>query len=508
MLPSRLLFIDLKGTRISPDERELLASRRFGGMCLFGYNIIDRYQLADYIAEVRSLAGEDFVVAIDQEGGGVLRLFDVPYPPPAMALGAADDVALTHEVAAACARGLKSVGINLNFAPVADVNVNPLNPVIADRSFGSDPLKVADHVAAFVRGLQSEGVAATAKHFPGHGDVSVDSHLALPVLNRSVEELGHLELPPFQAAAGAGVAAIMTAHILFPSIDSDLPATLSTWLIKELLRQKIGYEGVVVSDALDMKAITDHHSPPDANVMALAAGVDVPLNIGTVAHHMANADGVDRALVEGRLNPTEVHHSLNRLASLVKQFPGFAPQPDQAHTPGDADLLDEAAARGLVRIGEVPTLKPGGAVTVITAAAVWRNSAEQERVSPGPDLIEELERQGFNVTAVVFEPERLEEASYRSGILTQVTEAVGHSGSECTVMYASSRRTPLSEPEIALATEVANMWSSRFVHAALWNPYHAAILPTPSLISFGFRPPSLRAVVAGLKGAAVDGDLP
>lgn len=501
MQPSRLLFIDLKSTSLSPDERDLLASRRFGGMCLFGYNIVDRYQLADYVAEVRSLAGDDFVVAIDQEGGGVLRLFDVPYPPPAMALGTANDLRLTREVAAACARGLRSVSINLNFAPVADVNVNPLNPVIADRSFGSDPHLVAQHVAAFVNGLQSEGVAATAKHFPGHGDVDVDSHLALPVLNRSLEELEALELPPFHAAVQANAAAIMTAHILFPTIDAGMPATLSRTLIRRLLREKLGYEGVVISDALDMKAITDHHAPPQANVLALLAGVDVPLNIGTVKHHLANADGVDHALAEGRLDPTEVQRSLERLASLAGSYPASRPEPDRAFSPGDDELLDEAARRGLVRIGEIPQLQPGASLTVVTASGVWRNSAEQERVSPGPDLIDELRHQGFSVNPVVFEPEKLVDVTYADQLAQRVTSLVNTGQPGGLLVYASSRRTPLTEAEVAFAEQVAAIKPGRFLHAALWNPYHAELLPKPALISFGFRPASLRAVVKALAGA-------
>ncbi|HRP46394.1 MAG TPA: glycoside hydrolase family 3 N-terminal domain-containing protein, partial [Trueperaceae bacterium] len=157
----------------------------------------------DYLAERRQVAGGDLIVAVDQEGGGVLRLLDVPFPPPAMALGAADDVSLTEAVAAATGRALAAVGINLDFAPVADVNSNPLNPVIADRSFGAEPALVARHVAAFVRGLQSAGVGATLKHFPGHGDTNLDSHLALPVVDRSLPELRATEFVPFRAGIAA-----------------------------------------------------------------------------------------------------------------------------------------------------------------------------------------------------------------------------------------------------------------------------------------------------------------
>src|SRR5690606_5018961 len=167
------VMIDLSDTRVTPAERDLLSEGRVAAVCLFGRNVVDRFQLSDYVAELRSLAGSDLIVAIDQEGGGVLRLRDVPFPPAAMSLGSADDELLTERVAAATGRGLRSVGVNLDFAPVADVNSNPDNPVIADRSFGSDPDLVSRHVTAFVRGLQGEGVAATLKHFPGHGDTDV-----------------------------------------------------------------------------------------------------------------------------------------------------------------------------------------------------------------------------------------------------------------------------------------------------------------------------------------------
>lgn len=498
--PSRLLFIDLKGTTLSPDERQLLASRRFGGVCLFGQNIRDRFQLAEFVEEVRALAGEEFVVAIDQEGGGVLRLFDVPYPPPAMALGAAADVQLTERVAAAAARGLRSVGVNLNFAPVADVNVNPSNPVIADRSFGADPAAVAAHVAAFVQGLQAEGVAATVKHFPGHGDTAVDSHLALQSLDRSLHELDRQELTPFRAAVRAGAAAVMTAHILFPQLDARLPATLSPVVIKTLLRQRLGYDGLVVSDALDMKAISDHHSPSQAAVLALQAGVDVPLDIGSVNHHFGNADGVDQALAEGRLDPVAISSSLRRLEGLQRAFPAVAPAPRAAWRDGDRQLLDDAAARGLVALGAPPRLRPGEGVTVVTASGVWRNSAEQERVNPGPDLIAQLQQHGTPVSAVIFEPERLAEGAYAQGLLEQVGEGA--------VLYASSRRTPLEEAEVRFAHAVAAKAAGRFLHLALWNPYHAQHLPRPALLSFGFRPASLRAVVAALYGAPITGRLP
>ena len=242
---NRLLMTDLSTTELTPDERAFLSEYQPGGVCLFSRNIRDRFQAADYVAELLELCGPDLLVATDQEGGGVVRLLDVPYPPSAMALGAADDPNLTREVAAADGRGgLKAVGINVDFAPVADVNNNPRNPVIAERAFGAEAAQVARHVVAFVQGLQAEGVAATVKHFPGHGDTEVDSHLALPQLDVGTRrDWAGLELVPFKAALAAGTAALMSAHIVLPHLD-DCPATLSRPILTDLLRDTLGFDGV------------------------------------------------------------------------------------------------------------------------------------------------------------------------------------------------------------------------------------------------------------------------
>lgn len=499
MTASRLIMIDLSATELTPDERELLASRRFGGLCVFGHNIVDRIQLGDYLQEVRSLAGDDFIVAIDQEGGGVIRLLDAPYPPSAMALGAADDPELTRALAAATARGLRSTGVNLDFAPVADVNVNAANPVIADRSFGSDPADVARHVRAFVEGMQGEGIAATAKHFPGHGDTDLDSHLALPTLHRTLAELEELELPPFRAAIDAGVAAIMTAHIMFPALDPDLPATLSPVVLKRILREQLGYDGVIISDALDMLAIARHWPPAEANLLAVRAGVDMTCNIGPVSQHFAAADALDRAAEAGEI---DAGASLARLDRLSRDFPGRPPAPEAAWAPGDEELLARAAASALVTTGPLPRLEPEVPVTLVTSEGVWVNSAQQQRVSPGEDLAQELERAGVPVRLLRYRAEQLDEAGYADGLLAAL-------GADGPVLFVSTRRTPLEDAEVELARRVKERAAGQpYVHIALWNPYHALRLPGPALLSFGFRPASLSAVAWALLGAPVTGRLP
>ena len=252
-----------------------------GGVCLFGPNIESAEQLRALNATLRA-ANPDAVIAIDEEGGDVTRLFydrGAPFPGNAV-LGRIDDVELTRRVAAAVGAALVATGCTLTFAPDVDVNSNPDNPVIGVRSFGADAELVARHTAAWVDGLQQTGVAASAKHFPGHGDTATDSHLALPVVDLPVETLRARELVPFRAAIAAGSRTIMTSHILLPQLDAEHPATFSARILQGLLRGELGFDGVIVTDALDMAGASGVHGIPEAAVRALAAGCDL-LCIGT-----------------------------------------------------------------------------------------------------------------------------------------------------------------------------------------------------------------------------------
>ncbi len=253
-----------------PDWVRRRLDEGLGGVVLYAWNVGSPEQLAELTAALRS-EREDVVVATDEEGGDVTRLEAATgssYPGSA-ALGVIDDVGLTERVAASLGAELAAAGVNLDLAPVADVNTNPRNPVIGVRSFGADSELVARHVAASVRGFQAAGVAACAKHFPGHGDTSVDSHLALPV----VDSLDPRAVEPFRAAIAAGVRSIMSAHIVVRSLG-DVPATMSREILHDLLRVDLGFEGVVVTDALEMKAISETVGVEEGAVRAVAAGAD------------------------------------------------------------------------------------------------------------------------------------------------------------------------------------------------------------------------------------------
>jgi len=274
------LLPGFEGTSL-PEWLDRRLRQGLGGVCVFGPNIESLEQLKDLTSDIRR-ANPHAIIAIDEEGGDVTRLFYAsgsPFPGNAI-LGRIDDVELTESIGARVGRAVRAAGCNLDFAPDTDINSNSDNPVIGVRSFGAEPYLVARHSAAWVRGIESTGVAGSAKHFPGHGDTAVDSHLALPVVDRSLDELRARELVPFRAAIDAGTRTIMTSHILVPQLDPDRPATLSPTILQGLLREELGFDGVIVSDALDMEGASGALGIPAAAAAAVAAGCDL-LCIGT-----------------------------------------------------------------------------------------------------------------------------------------------------------------------------------------------------------------------------------
>ena len=339
---------------IAPDWVRRRLSEGLGGVVLFGWNVESREQLAALTDSLRA-ENEDVLISIDEEGGDVTRLEAArgsSYPGNA-ALGAVDDVGLTERVAGAIGAELAAVGITMDLAPVADVNTNPLNPVIGIRSFGADGDLVARHVAAFVRGLQASGVAACAKHFPGHGDTAEDSHHELPV----VASLEDAALLPFRAAVDAGVRCVMTAHIVVRSVG-DEPATMSARVLRELLRDELGFDGLVMTDALEMRAISATVGVEEGAVRALVAGADA-LGLGHDLFDEATRS-VTAALVDavrgGRLPESRLVDAAERVREATRWARAVEPG-----GPVDASVGREAADRAVVVEGAGAVL-PGALV--------------------------------------------------------------------------------------------------------------------------------------------------
>lgn len=293
-----------------------------GGLILFGRNLGSPEEIAALTNALQAASPTPLFFAIDQEGGKVARLQQSPFTqwPSASVVGAVDSIELTHAVASAIARELKVVGINMNMAPVLDVLSNPANPVMAGRCYGSDAHLVAQHGIAFYRGLASEDVIAVGKHFPGHGDTAVDSHLALPVVPHDVDRLSAVELAPFAAAIKAGIPALMTAHLLLPALDSERPATLSRSILTDLLREHLGFRNLVISDDLLMQGIADSTPPGEAAIRFLEAGGDLMLICQDDVAQRQAIRAVAEAVETGRLSEARVLASCNRIAVAKAQY--------------------------------------------------------------------------------------------------------------------------------------------------------------------------------------------
>jgi beta-N-acetylhexosaminidase len=314
--------VGFDGVEIPGDLARLVAAGRVGGVVLFARNLDPDQPAAvqRLVASLHRLAPKDapLLIAIDQEGGRVQRLRD-PWTvwPPMRILGERDALDDTRAVARALGTELSDTGIRLDFAPVVDVDSNPANPVIGDRSFSPRPERVCAHAAAFVEGLQAQGVAACAKHFPGHGDTRSDSHLELPSLEHDLDRLRAVELPPFAAAIRAGVAAVMTAHVMFPRLDRHRPATLSPEVV-ELLRGELGFGGFCFTDDLEMRAVADHFSVRERTLGPLHAGVD-----GLLVCRQADLRDEMLSILEAAPDGL-VERALERLVALKRGFSGGA----------------------------------------------------------------------------------------------------------------------------------------------------------------------------------------
>lgn len=273
-------------------------------------------------AAARAARCKPLLIAVDQEGGVVERLGAAgSHPPSAMALGAADDVELTRAVHARIGAEAAALGIMLDLAPVADVNTNPLNPVIGLRSFGDDPHAVARHVTAAVHGLHDAGIGSCAKHFPGHGDTEDDSHTGLPSVVSDLERLRAREFVPFRAAIDAGVDVVMTAHVGLPAVDrSGAPATLSHVILTDILRHELSFDGVICTDDMEMQAVAQRYPLGEAAVLAVQAGADLVLFSHSLDAARAARDALGRALREGRLDPERVTASLARVDALRMRY--------------------------------------------------------------------------------------------------------------------------------------------------------------------------------------------
>ncbi|WP_454193676.1 beta-N-acetylhexosaminidase [Paenibacillus sp. Marseille-Q7038] len=321
----QLIISGFSGTDLSPEETQLIASGRIGGVILFKQNMESKKQLLELINDIKSnnpAENRPLFISLDEEGGRVSRLPEGKTEfPPSLRIGEKGDAALSEEVGRVIGEEAGAFGFNVDYAPVLDIFSNPANKVIGDRAYGTTAAEVSDHGIAVMKGLQKAGMISAIKHFPGHGDTSVDSHESLPVVNKTKAQLEKRELIPFREVIEEGADMIMVAHIKYPKIDSSgKPASLSSVMVQDILREDLGYDGVVITDDLEMGAIEQNYGSGEAAVMALEAGVDILL-FGHTPDKAAEAyEAILTAVETGRLTEAEIDEHVLRILKLKEKY--------------------------------------------------------------------------------------------------------------------------------------------------------------------------------------------
>ncbi|MCA1031412.1 beta-N-acetylhexosaminidase [Bacillus timonensis] len=321
----QMLLVGVDGHEVDEETARLLRSYHIGGVVLFQRNIKNTEQLTTFLNELKeenaSSGNVPLFLAVDEEGGRVSRLPNEFYQLPANEkIGRMRDEDFSFKVGRVLAKEIKSVGFNMNFAPVLDVNTNPRNPVIGDRSYGKNPKLVSQLGIQTMKGMQSEEVISVIKHFPGHGDTSVDSHKELPILRHDLNRLKRVELIPFVEAIDKGADMVMSAHLFLPKIDSSAPATLSKKIMTDLLRTELRFEGVAITDDLTMRAISRKYSIEEAAVKAIQAGNDIVLIANGPANIELAIQAILDAVKKGEITEDRIDQSLHRILSLKQKY--------------------------------------------------------------------------------------------------------------------------------------------------------------------------------------------
>jgi beta-N-acetylhexosaminidase len=349
----QMLLVGIEGYELNDNTQTLIDKYHVGGIIFYKDNVKDSHQFLELLGALKDANqaqnGPPLWLSLDEEGGRVTRMpSELVKLPPARTIGKADNPEVSQAIGEALGKELSAFGLNMDFAPVLDVNSNPNNPVIGDRSFGTTADLVSRVGVTFMKGLQSQQVASVVKHFPGHGDTSVDSHIDLPVINHDLDRLRSLELKPFGEAINNDADAVMVAHILMSKLDAKDPASFSPAVITDLLRKELGFKGVVITDDLTMGAIVKNYDIGQVGVRAIEAGADV-LMVG----HGFDAetkvyDAVKNAVENGALDETLIDNSVYRILKLKEKY-GIT---DEKKIQVDPDGLNAELRAALKRLGE------------------------------------------------------------------------------------------------------------------------------------------------------------
>ncbi|MDQ4100536.1 MAG: glycoside hydrolase family 3 protein [Chloroflexota bacterium] len=506
-LAGQSMMFRFEGPVFTDQARAAFAHVKPAGVLFFADNITSRVQVhalcGELQAEARRLGMPPLLIAVDQEGGLVSRLpADFVTVPSAMAQSATGDPAVAEACARITGEQLREVGITLNYAPTLDINLHPENTVIRTRSFGDTVERVIEGGLATIRGLTAAGVIPTVKHFPGHGDTHVDSHLGLPVIDHGLEHLRAVELAPFRAAIAAGVPAVMSAHIVFPALDEH-PATLSRPVISCLLREELGFDGVVFTDSLSMTAIAERYGLGDAAVRAKLAGVDVLESNEPLAHQVERVEAMTAALVDGRVPETIFRRSAARVATLRERFDVTYEVPTlNPPSPDRVEQVRDMARRSVTALGSFTPIPTDARVAVVDFQR-FRASEAEDPVGRARVLREAVGTsfQRVSVVALSHTP--------RDDEIARATEATA--SAEWVVVVTRDASDLPAQVELARRIISIRPASASVIHVAARGPYDAGLVPeaTATLLTYGDPAVSLRAVVDVLVGRArAGGSLP
>lgn len=501
MIGQRLVF-GFKGTELPEEFRDVIREYKLGNVILFRYNVESTEQLrrlcADIQAVVRRETGHAAFITIDQEGGMVTRLpADAVNVPGSMAIAATGRVRDAYDCAQITARQLHGVGVNFNLAPDLDVNSNSMNPVIGVRSFGDDAGRAAELGAQAVRGYGDAGLLCCGKHFPGHGDTAVDSHLGLPCIDKSLAELEKTELVPFRAAIDAGIPAIMSSHILFPQIEpSGVPATMSRRIMHDILRGELGFDGLVLSDCMVMDAIRLHYGTANGVVAAMKAGVDMVFVCSNPELQRESAEAAISAAERGELERAETERSVSRILAAKERFAADGPRPELCSRPEDFAAARGVSRRAIVHVGG--EICRAGEDSFFVGCVDYRmtqaSNADPEAL-PFPEFMHRHFGGKFAVCPT--DPDEAE------------IEHLTAMAADCGNIVMSTCNAHIYRGQLRLAQALAAMGKKMTV-AALRNPYDLPLLPqnVGRLAVWDYSADSLNALCEVLRGGECTGRMP
>ena len=504
----QLLMVGFLGTTPSQEVIDMIQRYHVGGIILFSRNIQNPFQVFELTQNLQAIAREaghrqPLLIAIDQENGNVRRLGqDATIFPGNMALGATGSEQLTYDIALATGQELKALGINMNLAPVVDINNNPANPVIGVRSFGEDPSAVARLAAASVQGYRAAGIIATLKHFPGHGDTATDSHLALPTITSTIDRLEAVELVPFNSGIKAGAASVMTAHIYLPHImgEDALPATLSSVVIRGLLREKLAFDGTIISDCMEMDAITKTVGAEQGSLMALQAGNDLVLVSHTYARQKGSFATIQAALQNGELSPAVVQQAVEHVLQLKERYLSWdnLPASDALTSVGNAahqQLRDRAYELSTTLVANrealIPLhLQPHERILVLSQHKGAFSRAEDKYFSLEA-LAASIRQRHENVQAL-FAPSQATEDEYQQ---------ILHTAAEADVIIVATVNAHLDQQQAKMVQRLIQS-GRHVIGIAVGIPYDLLAFPQLGtyLVTYEYSQPALDAAVRVLFG--------